>query len=116
MSEIGGFHPPYEGHRSREPSGPRGQAVRRSEKTGRSRSGLGRRGVTLVEMLVTLAILLLIMTVIVQIFQAATGAMSGAQAFQEFDNELRQLDATIRADLRGVTARLTPPLNPKDNL
>jgi prepilin-type N-terminal cleavage/methylation domain-containing protein len=77
---------------------------------------VGRRGVTLVEMLVTLAILLLIMTVIVQIFQAATGAMSGAQAFQELDNELRQLDATIRADLRGVTARLTPPLNPKDNL
>ena len=40
-------------------------------------SPLFRRGVTLVEMLVTLAILLLMMTVIVQIFQAATGAQRG---------------------------------------
>ena len=35
-----------------------------------------RPGVTLVEMLVTLAVLLLMMTVIVQIFQAATGALN----------------------------------------
>ena len=51
-----------------------------------------RRGVTLVEMLVTLAILLLMMTIIVQIFQAATGSLSWAQAYQELDNQLRQLD------------------------
>jgi hypothetical protein len=72
--------------------------------------------VTLVEMLVTLAVLLIMMTIIVQIFQAATGSLSGAQASQELDNRLKQLDATIRSDLRGVTARFTPPLNPKDNL
>jgi hypothetical protein len=72
--------------------------------------------VTLVEMLVTLAVLLVMMTIIVQIFQAATGSLSGAQASQELDNKLKQLDATIRSDLRGVTARFTPPLNPKDNL
>ncbi len=75
-----------------------------------------RRGVTLVEMLVTLAVLLIMMTAVVQIFQAATGSLSSAQAYQELDNQLRQLDATIRSDLRGVTARMTPPLNPKDNL
>ena len=75
-----------------------------------------RRGVTLVEMLVTLAILLLMMTAIVKIFQAATGSLSSAQAYQELDNQLRQLDATIRSDLNGVTARLTPPLNPNNNL
>jgi prepilin-type N-terminal cleavage/methylation domain-containing protein len=78
--------------------------------------GCRRRGVTLVEMLVTLAVLLVMMTIIVQIFQAATGSLSGAQAFQELDNKLRQLDSTIRSDLRGVTARFTPPLDPKDNL
>jgi len=72
--------------------------------------------VTLVEMLVTLAILLLMMTAIVKIFQAATGSLSSAQAYQELDNQLRQLDATIRSDLNGVTARLTPPLNPNSNL
>ena len=67
-------------------------------------------------MLVTLAILLLMMTVIVQIFQAATGALTAAQVYQELDNQLRQLDATIRSDLNGVTARLTPPLDPNNNL
>jgi type II secretory pathway pseudopilin PulG len=72
--------------------------------------------VTLVEMLVTLAVLLIIMTVIVQIFQAATGALSSAQAFQELDNQLRRLDSTIRSDLGGLTAHTTPPLDPANNL
>ena len=74
-----------------------------------------RRGVTLVEMLVTLAILLLMMTVIVQIFQAATSALNAAQVYQELDNQLRLLDLTIRSDLGGVTCKLTPPNNPKNN-
>ena len=72
-------------------------------------------GVTLVEMLVTLAILLLMMTAIVKIFQAATGSLNSAQAYQELDNQLRQLDATIRSDLNGVTCKLTPPNNPQNN-
>jgi Prokaryotic N-terminal methylation motif len=75
-----------------------------------------RRGITLVEMLVTVAVLVLLMTILVQIFQAATGALSSAQSYQELDDSLRRLDATIRSDLNGVTARLTPPLNPKDGL
>ena len=66
-------------------------------------------------MLVTLAILLLMMTAIVKIFQAATGALNSAQAYQELDNQLRQLDATIRSDLNGVTCKLTPPNNPQNN-
>ena len=66
-------------------------------------------------MLVTLAILLLMMTVIVQIFQAATGALNSAQVYQELDNQLRLLDLTIRSDLGGVTCKLTPPNNPKNN-
>ena len=74
-----------------------------------------RRGVTLVEMLVTLAILLLMMTAIVKIFQAATGALNAAQVYQELDNQLRLLDLTIRSDLNGVTCKLTPPNNPKNN-
>ncbi len=74
-----------------------------------------RRGVTLVEMLVTLAVLLLMMTVVVQIFQAATGALNSAQVYQELDNQLRQLDGIIRSDLTGVTCRMTPPNNPMNN-
>jgi prepilin-type N-terminal cleavage/methylation domain-containing protein len=75
-----------------------------------------RRGVTLVEMLVAVALLVLMMSVIVQVFSAATSAVSASRAYQELDQSLRQLDATIRTDLSGVTARLTPPLDPKDNL
>ena len=80
------------------------------------RPGRSRRGLTLLEMLVTVALLLLIMTIIVQIFQSATGAMSASRAYQELDQGLRRLDSTIRPDLNGVTARMTPPLDPKDNL
>ena len=71
-----------------------------------------RRGVTLVEMLVTLAILLLMMTAIVKIFQAATGALNSAQVYQELDNQLRQLDATIRSDLSGVTCQADAAARP----
>ena len=66
-------------------------------------------------MLVTLAVLLLMMTFIVKIFQAATGSLSAAQVYQELDNQLRLLDSTIRSDLNGVTATMTPPNNPKNN-
>jgi len=82
----------------------------------RRRSRPSRRGITLVEMLVTVAVLVLLMTILVQIFQAATGSLSSAQSYQELDNSLRRLDAMIRTDLNGVTAKLTPPLNPKDGL
>jgi prepilin-type N-terminal cleavage/methylation domain-containing protein len=75
-----------------------------------------RRGVTLVEMLVAVALLVLMMTVIVQVFAAATGAMLTSRTYQELDNSLRQLDATLRQDLQNITARLTPPLDPKNNL
>ncbi|AMV38837.1 type II secretion system protein J [Planctomyces sp. SH-PL62] len=74
-----------------------------------------RRGVTLVEMLVTLAVLLLMMALVVQIFQAATGSMNAAQVYQRLDDDLRRVDSTLRSDLAGVTAKLTPPNDPKDN-
>ena len=74
-----------------------------------------RRGVTLVEMLVTVAVLIIIMTILVQVFQAATGAVSASQAIAQLDDQLRRLDGTIRADLAGVTATFTPPLDPALN-
>src|SRR3954469_19625381 len=80
------------------------------------RPGRSRRGLTLLEMMVTVALLILIMTIVVQIFQSATGAISASRAYQELDQGLRRLDSTIRQDFKGITARLTPPLNPRDNL
>ena len=71
---------------------------------------------TLVEMLVTVAMLVIIMTILVQVFQAATGALTAAQTIQQLDDQLKLLDATIRSDLNGVTATFTPPLDPAQNL
>lgn len=80
------------------------------------RTGPPRRGLTLIEMLVVVALVVLMMTILVQIFSAATDAISISRTFQELDGRLRMLDTTIRRDLAGVTARMTPPLNPRDNL
>jgi prepilin-type N-terminal cleavage/methylation domain-containing protein len=75
-----------------------------------------RRGVTLIEMLVVVALLVLMMTIIVQIFQAATGSVTAAKVYSQLDDSLRELDATIRTDLQGATAHFTPPLDPADDL
>ncbi|MGP0070207.1 MAG: Tfp pilus assembly protein FimT/FimU [Isosphaeraceae bacterium] len=81
-----------------------------------NRRPVPRRGVTLVEMLVTVAVLVIMMTILVQIFQAATGAVTAAQQLQQIDDQLRRLDSVIRGDLEGVTARFTPPLDPTQGL
>src|SRR5271157_169683 len=77
----------------------------------RARRATDRRGVTLIEMLVTVAILVLIMAVVAQVFQAATGAVSTAQAIQDLDGQLRRLESVMRSDLGGATARFTPAPN-----
>ena len=66
-------------------------------------------------MLVVLALLVLMMTILVQVFQAATGTISAAKTYQELDGHLRMVDVTIRQDLGGVTARFTPPNDPNRN-
>lgn len=87
----------------------------------RSNSGPSRRGLTLLEMLVTVALLVLMMTIVTSIFQAATGAMSAAKVLQELDGDLRQLDSALRQDLGGATVDtgtgpIVPPLDPDLNL
>ena len=72
------------------------------------------RGVTLVEMLVVVALVVLMMVILVQIFQSATGAISASRTNTELDVRLRQLDSTIRSDLAGSTAKMTPPNDPND--
>src|SRR5947208_990724 len=79
---------------------------------GQVRRATGRRGVTLLEMLVVVALLVLMMLILASIFQAATGAMTTMRTFQELDDNLRLIDLTIRQDLIGSTARMTPPNNP----
>lgn len=76
------------------------------------RRATGRRGVTLLEMLVVVALVVLMMLILASIFQAATGAMSAMRTYQELDDNLRHLDLTIRQDLTGSTAVMTPPNRP----
>lgn len=75
-----------------------------------------RRGLTLVEMLVVVALTVLMMSIIAQIMTATTGAIQVARAYHELDSDLRTIEGTIKRDLAAATARMTPPLNPKDNL
>jgi hypothetical protein len=63
-------------------------------------------------MLVVVALVILMMTILVQIFQSATGAMSASRAIQELDVNLRQVDVMLKTDLGGITAKMTPPNDP----
>ena len=74
-----------------------------------------RRGITLIEMLVALGLLVLMMLILVNVFQAATGSITTQRTYAEIDRELRRLDTIIRQDLGGVTAKMTPPNDPKLN-
>lgn len=76
------------------------------------RRSSARRGVTLLEMLVVVALVVLMMLILASIFQAATGAMTSMRTYQELDDNLRLLDLTLRSDLNGTTAVMTPPNNP----
>ncbi len=75
-----------------------------------------RRGLTLVELLVTLALMLIIMAVIVSIFSVATQTITTARTDQDLATIARRLETTLRQDLDGATARFTPPLDPADGL
>jgi type II secretory pathway component PulJ len=70
--------------------------------------------VTLLEMLVVVGLLVLIMTILVEIFRTATGALTTQRAMAALDMDMRRADAAIRQDLMGVTAKMTPSNNPKD--
>jgi type II secretory pathway component PulJ len=76
------------------------------------RSNRPRRGVTLVEMLIVVALVVLMMVILVQVFQSALGAMSASKSSQELEITLRSIDSMIRSDLAGVTAKMTPPNDP----
>lgn len=62
-------------------------------------------GFTLVEMLVSVALVLLMMTMFAQIFQMATGALSQQKGIAENDQKARMLNAILRGDLDHRTFR-----------
>lgn len=75
-----------------------------------------RRGITLVEMIVVVGLLVLVMAILVAIFQSATGAISVSRTYAALDQDIRRVDTLLREDLQGATAHFTPPLNPSQGL
>lgn len=82
-----------------------------------ARPSTWRRGVTLVEMLVVVALLVLVMTILVAIFASATGAITAQRTYAALDQDLRRVESMLRRDLDGVTAKMDPttPASPADN-
>lgn len=80
-----------------------------------------RRGVTLVEMLVTIGLLVLVMSILVAIFGSATGAITSQRTYATLDQDLRRIEAQLRLDLEGrngiggITPQMTPPNDPEKN-
>ncbi len=62
-------------------------------------------GFTLVEMLVSVAIVLLMMSMFAQIFQMATGSLSQQRGIAENDQKARMITTTLRGDLELRTFR-----------
>ena len=79
-----------------------------SRATSRSR----RRGFTLVEMLVAVAITLVMMTTVVTVFGLVMDSISNSRATIEMTDRLRGARNRLALDLQGATAPLTPPISP----
>jgi type II secretory pathway pseudopilin PulG len=74
------------------------------------------RGYTLVEILVATALTLLLMAGVVTLFGSVTDSVSRGQAMMELADRLRATQHRLQTDLKYVTARMLPPLDPRDNL
>ncbi|MGE0607411.1 MAG: type II secretion system protein J [Pirellulales bacterium] len=73
------------------------------------------RGFTLVEILVSTAIVLLLMGVMVTIFASVGENIRNSRTALEKNDQLRSAVLRLRKDLEGVTCSMTPPLRPEEN-
>lgn len=79
----------------------------------------GRRdvgGFTLLEVLVAVTITLILMGLVVEIFARIGEGVNNSRANMELNDQLRNAKHRLIMDLRGVTAPMTPPLDPFMNL
>lgn len=84
----------------------RGRIQRRSKRSGQA-------AFTLIEMLVALAITLIMMGAVVSLFSRMSNAVSQGRSAIEMSDRLRAAANTLRDDLEGMTASMTPPLRPE---
>lgn len=76
------------------------------------RSDVTRRGFTLVEMLVAVALTLIMMTTVVTVFGLVMDGISNSRATIEMTDRLRGARNRLALDLQGATAPMTPPISP----
>jgi prepilin-type N-terminal cleavage/methylation domain-containing protein len=74
------------------------------------------RGFTLLEVLVAVTITLILMGLVVEIFSRVSTGVNNSRANMELNDQLRNAKHRLIMDLRGVTAPMTPPLEPMKNL
>jgi prepilin-type N-terminal cleavage/methylation domain-containing protein len=75
---------------------------------------LDRRGVTLIELMVALAITMIMMTAVITLFSNVTTTVSNSRALIEISERLRTARNRLQLDLAGHTATTIPPLRPED--
>lgn len=73
-------------------------------------------GYTLVEILVATALTLLLMAGVVTLFGQVTDRVARGQAMMELGDRLRATQHRLQTDLKYHTARMIPPLDPRDDL
>lgn len=78
----------------------------------RHRDSAHRRGFTLVEMLVSVALVLLLMTIFATVFQVATESVRTQRGIAENDSKVRQLTTILRADIGKRSMRTVLPFFP----
>lgn len=70
---------------------------------------------TLVEMLVAMALTLLMMAAVAQIFAMLGQGVNGSRSMAELNDRMRATAYRLRQDLAGVTVDTTPPVKPELN-
>src|SRR5688572_154505 len=72
----------------------------------------GRRGFTLLELLVATVITLILTALVAEMFQFVTDGVFHSRANIEMSDQLRNAKHRLIQDLRGATAPTVPPLEP----
>ena len=80
-------------------------AARRLSSTAASR----RRGLTLIEMLVSVALTLLVVLAVVRVFDLLGGNVTESRSILELSGQLRNVSAQLQKDLDRITVRTLPP-------
>ena len=71
-----------------------------------------RAGITLVEMLVSVALTLLVVLAVVRVFDVLGGNVTESRTILELSGQLRNVSSQLQKDLDRITARTLPPIDP----